>query len=611
MSSLLCNTARASSHKAALRAVCETKLQFSTSRFHCEEEGEGSKTKFNKYSWIITEPKSNGAGQAMLYATGFKKEDFSKGQVGIGSCWWSGNPCNMHLMDLNNRCRESVEKAGLKGMQFNTIGVSDGMSMGTTGMRYSLQSREVIADSFETIMQGQHYDANIGIPGCDKNMPGVLMAFARHNKPSIMVYGGTILPGKGTCAGVGNKLDVVSAFQSYGAYLAHSITEEQREDVIRHACPGPGSCGGMYTANTLASASEVMGMSLPTSSSSPAVSDAKKAECASVGEAIKNLIIQDIRPRDIMTKKAFENAIAYTMACGGSTNAVLHLIAIAHSAGIKITLSDFQRISDNTPLLGNFKPSGTHVMAELAKMGGTPAIMRFLLKEGILDGDCITVTGKTMKQNLEQFKDLPEGQDVMRPVSNPVKKTGHIQVLRGTLAPGGSVAKITGLEGTFFKGKARVFDEENDFIHALEKGEIKKGEKTVVVIRYQGPKGGPGMPEMLKPSSALMGYGLGQDCALLTDGRFSGGSHGFLIGHIVPEACEGGPIGLVEDGDEIVIDANHNKIDLNVPKEVLAKRRASWKKPAPRYTRGTLYHYYRLVSDASHGCVLDYDGEDK
>ncbi|VEU20781.1 DEKNAAC101707 [Brettanomyces naardenensis] len=609
MSSLLCTATRTSCK--ARSALFASRLEFSTSGVRCEEEGEGRKTKFNKHSWVITEPKSNGAGQAMLYATGFEKEDFSKGQVGIGSCWWSGNPCNMHLMGLNNWCKESVEKAGLKGMQFNTIGVSDGMSMGTTGMRYSLQSREVIADSFETITQGQHYDANIGIPGCDKNMPGVLMAFARHNRPSIMVYGGTIQPGHGTCSGVPDKLDIVSAFQSYGAYLAKDISEEQREDVIRHACPGPGACGGMYTANTLASASEVMGMSLPTSSSSPAISDAKRAECASVGEYIKNLIIQDIKPRDILTKQSFENAIAYTIAVGGSTNAVLHLIAIAHSAGIKLTIDDFQRISDNTPLLGNFKPSGKHVMAELAANGGTPAVMRYLLKEGILKGDGITVTGKTMKENLAQFKDLPTGQDILRPVSNPIKKTGHLQILRGTLAPDGAVAKITGHEGTYFKGKARVFEDEDSFIHALEKGEIKKGEKTVVIIRYQGPKGGPGMPEMLKPSSALMGYGLGQDCALLTDGRFSGGSHGFLIGHIVPEACEGGPIGLAKDGDEIVIDAENNSIDLNVPKEELAERRTHWKKPAPRYTRGTLYHYYRLVSDASKGCVLDSDDADK
>ncbi|QPG75891.1 dihydroxy-acid dehydratase ilv3 [Brettanomyces nanus] len=609
MSSMLSTASRATT-KASSAIRCSSRLHFSTSRVQCEEEGEGRKTKFNKYSWIITEPKSNGAGQAQLYATGFKKEDFSKGQVGIGSCWWSGNPCNMHLLGLNNLCRDSVEKAGLKGMQFNTVGVSDGMSMGTTGMRYSLPSREVIADSFETIMQGQHYDANIGIPGCDKNMPGVLMAFARHNKPSIMVYGGTILPGKGSCAGVGDKLDVVSAFQSYGAYLAHDISEDQREDIIRHACPGPGSCGGMYTANTLASASEVMGMSLPTSSSSAAISDAKKAECLNVGEAIKKLIIEDIRPRDIMTRQAFKNAIAYIIAVGGSTNAVLHLIAIAHTAGIKLTIDDFQKISDNTPLLGDFKPSGTHVMAELAQLGGTPAVMKYLLKEGIITGDGMTVTGKTLKENLAQYKDLPDGQDVIRPVSNPIKKTGHLQILRGTLAPDGSVAKITGHEGTYFKGKARVFDDESGFIHALEKGEIKKGEKTVVIIRYQGPKGGPGMPEMLKPSSALMGYGLGQDCALLTDGRFSGGSHGFLIGHIVPEAYEGGPIGLAEDGDEIVIDADNNSIDLNVSQEIMSQRRKLWKKPALKYTRGFLFKYCKLVSDASKGCVLDYDGAD-
>lgn len=567
-------------------------------------------TKYNKYSAVLTEPKSNGASQAMLYATGFKDDDFSKGQVGVGSCWWSGNPCNMHLMDLNNQVTASVEKAGLKGMQFNTIGISDGISMGTTGMRYSLQSREIIADSFETIVLGQHYDANIGIPGCDKNMPGVLMAFARHNRPSIMVYGGTILPGSGSCSGVPKKLDVVSAFQSYGQFLSHEINEEQRSDIIKHACPGPGACGGMYTANTLASASEVLGMSLPFSSSSPAVSELKKNECASVGEAIKNLIEKDIRPRDILTRTAFENAIRYTIAVGGSTNAVLHLIAIAHTAGIKLTIDDFQRISDDTPLLGDFKPSGKHVMADLVEVGGTPAIMKYLLKEGLLDGSTLTVTGKTMKQNLDELPGFPENQDILYPVSKPIKPTGHLQILKGSLAPEGSVAKITGKEGTRFEGKAKCFDTEEDFIKALENGDIKKGEKTVVVIRYQGPKGGPGMPEMLKPSSALMGYGLGKDCALLTDGRFSGGSHGFLIGHIVPEAYEGGPIGLVRDGDDIVIDADKNIIDVLVSEEELAERRKTWKKPELKYKRGTLYKYVRLVSDASKGCVLDYDGQD-
>lgn len=567
--------------------------------------------KFNQYSAVITEPKSNGASQAMLYATGFKDEDFSKPQVGVGSCWWSGNPCNMHLMDLNNACTKSIEEANLKGMQFNTIGISDGISMGTSGMRYSLQSREIIADSFETIVMGQHYDANIGIPGCDKNMPGVLMAFARHNRPSIMVYGGTILPGSGTCSGVPKQLDVVSAFQSYGQSLSHEITEEQRSDIIRHACPGAGACGGMYTANTMASAAEVMGMTLPYSSSSPAVSKEKAAECASIGSAIKNLIELDWRPKDIMTRTAFENAIRYIITVGGSTNAVLHLIAIAHTVGIKLTIDDFQRLSDETPLLGDFKPSGKYVMADLVKFGGTPALMKFLLKEGILDGSAKSVTGKSIADNLYELPGLPEGQDIFRPLSNPIKETGHLQILKGSLAPGGSVAKITGKEGLKFRGKAKVYDDEAAFIKALEDGDIKKGEKTVVVIRYQGPKGGPGMPEMLKPSSALMGYGLGKDCALLTDGRFSGGSHGFLIGHIVPEAMEGGPIGLVKDGDEIVIDAEDNILDLLVDEKVLAERRTQWVKPELKYKRGTLFKYTKLVSDASHGCVLDFDGEDK
>ncbi|GMM31116.1 dihydroxy-acid dehydratase [Martiniozyma asiatica (nom. inval.)] len=567
--------------------------------------------KFNKYSSVITEPESNGAAQAMLYATGFKNEDFSKAQVGVGSCWWSGNPCNMHLLDLNNACNKSVEEAGLKGMQFNTIGISDGMSMGTTGMRYSLQSREIIADSFETIVMGQHYDANIGIPGCDKNMPGVLMAFARHNRPSIMVYGGTILPGSGTCSGVPDTLDVVSAFQSYGQKLSNEITEEQRVDIIKHACPGAGACGGMYTANTMASASEVMGMSLPYSSSAPAISQQKQDECASVGQAIKNLIEKDIRPKDIMTRTAFENAIRYIITVGGSTNAVLHLIAIAHTAGIKLTIDDFQRLSDDTPLLGDFKPSGKYVMADVPKIGGTPAIMKFLLKEGILDGNVMTVTGKTMADNLYELPGFTNNQPIIRPVSNPIKPTGHLQILKGSLAPEGAVAKITGKEGTKFSGKARVFDTEEAFIKALEDGEIKKGEKTVVVIRYQGPKGGPGMPEMLKPSSALMGYGLGKDCALLTDGRFSGGSHGFLIGHIVPEAMEGGPIGLVKDGDQISIDAENNSIDLLVDETEMASRRAAWIRPELKYKSGTLYKFAKLVSDASKGCVLDYDGQAK
>lgn len=512
----------------------------------------------------------------------------------------------MHLLDLNFRIKEGVEKAGLKGMQFNTIGVSDGMSNGTEGMRYSLQSRDIIADSIETMMMGQFYDANISIPGCDKNMPGVLMAMGRVNRPSIMVYGGTIDSGVGTCGKFKNeKLDIISAFQSYGQYLAKEISESEREDVIEHACPGEGACGGMYTANTMASAAELLGMSLPGSSSNPARSEAKYKECFDSGEAIKNLLRVGLTPREIMTKTAFENAITYIIITGGSTNAVLHLIAIAKSVGVELTVDDFQRISDKTPLLADFKPSGKYAMVDLPKIGGTPAVVRFLLKEGLLDGSTYTVTGETLAKNVDKFSDFPPEQKIIRPLSDPIKATGHLQILRGTLAPNSAVAKITGKEGTYFKGKARVFNDEESFIHALERGEIKKGEKTTVVIRYEGPKGGPGMPEMLKPSSALMGYGLGKDVALLTDGRFSGGSHGFLIGHITPEAANGGPIGLVEDGDEIVIDSDNNKIDLLVSEEVLAERRKKWSPPKPRYTRGTLAKYARLVSDASHGCVTD------
>ncbi|KAK6455994.1 dihydroxy-acid/6-phosphogluconate dehydratase [Scheffersomyces xylosifermentans] len=591
-----------SARTGSLRAV-SVKRALSASSIAANEK------KLNKYSSIVTNDPSQGASQAMLYATGFSDEDFNRAQVGIGSVWWSGNPCNMHLMELNNKCTESVNKAGLKGMQFNSIGVSDGITNGTEGMRYSLQSREIIADSFETMMMGQLYDANVSIPSCDKNMPGTLMAMARTNRPSIMVYGGTIMPGSPTCGGgnpaVADKIDIISAFQSYGQYLSKSITNEERIDIVKNACPGPGACGGMYTANTMASAAEVLGMSLPYSSSAPAISKEKEQECASVGEAIKNLLIMDLKPCDIMTKKSFENAITYIIATGGSTNAVLHLIAIASSAGIELTVDDFQRISDSTPLLADFKPSGKYVMADLQQYGGTPAVMKYLMNEGFIDGDQYTVTGKTIKENLAKVKDLPAEQQIIRPIASPLKPSGHLQILKGSLAPGSAVGKITGKEGTYFKGKARVFDDEHAFIEALEAGEIKKGEKTVCVIRYEGPKGGPGMPEMLKPSSALMGYGLGQDVALLTDGRFSGGSHGFLIGHIVPEAAEGGPIGLVYDGDEIVIDAENNKIDLLVEEDVLAERRKLWTAPKPRYTRGTLAKYAKLVSDASKGCVTD------
>lgn len=532
----------------------------------------------NKFSKIITEPKSQGASQAMLYACGFNEADLGKPQVGVASVWWSGNPCNMHLLDLNFKVKEGIEKHNLKAMQFNTIGVSDGISMGTKGMRYSLQSRDMIADSIETLMMAQHYDANISIPGCDKNMPGVLMAMGRVNRPSIMLYGGTIHPGKAETR-KGEDIDIVSAFQAYGQYIAGGISETERADVIRHACPGQGACGGMYTANTMASAAEVLGMTLPGSSSAPAISKEKMAECEALGPAINKLLEMDLKPKDIMTRQAFENAIAYIIATGGSTNAVLHLLAIAHTVDVPLTIDDFQRISDNTPLLADFKPSGAHVMADLQKWGGTPAVIKMLIEQGFIDGSPMTCSGESLKDTVAKYPSLPKEQDIFASVDAPLKPSGHLQILKGSLAPGGSVGKITGKEGTFFKGTARCFDEEDLFIEALEKGEIKKGEKTCVIIRYEGPKGGPGMPEMLKPSSALMGYGLGKDVALLTDGRFSGGSHGFLIGHIVPEAYEGGPIGLVEDGDEIIIDADNNIIDLLVDEKTMAERKAKWTPP--------------------------------
>lgn len=540
----------------------------------------------------------------MLYATGMNEEDMNKAQVGISSVWYSGNPCNMHLMDLNNKVAEGVRRSGLIPMQFNTIGVSDGISMGTNGMRYSLQSREIIADSIETVMGGQWYDANISIPGCDKNMPGVIMAMGRVNRPSIMVYGGTIQPG---CAKTLNNqtIDIVSAFQAYGQFITGEINEEERFDIIRHACNGQGACGGMYTANTMATAIETIGMTLPGSSSNPANSNAKVLECLAAGGAIKNLLKEDIRPKDIITRQALENAMRVVSITGGSTNAVLHLIAIADSVGIKLTIDDFQKVSDHIPLLADLKPSGKYVMADIFDIGGTPALLKFLLKEGIIDGSGITVTGKTMKENLDHVKDFPAEQKIIRPLSDPIKPTGHIQILRGNLAPGGCVGKITGKEGTVFTGKAKVYDAEDDFITALERGEIKKGEKTVVVIRYEGPKGGPGMPEMLKPSSAIMGAGLGKDVALLTDGRFSGGSHGFLIGHIVPEAQVGGPIGLVQDGDVITIDAEKQQLNFDVSDEELARRREKWTAPPLKYQKGTLFKYARFVTDASHGCVTD------
>ncbi|KAI1455395.1 dihydroxy-acid/6-phosphogluconate dehydratase [Annulohypoxylon moriforme] len=458
-------------------------------------------SELNKVSRNITQPKAQGASQAMLYATGLKDEDLAKAQVGISSVWYEGNPCNMHLMDLSTVVKESVKRAGLIPYRFNTIGVSDGISMGTTGMRYSLQSREIIADSIETVMQGQWYDANISLPGCDKNMPGVLIAMGRVNRPSIMVYGGTIKPG---CSMAGAPIDIVSAFQAYGQYISGEITEKQRYDIIRHACPGKGACGGMYTANTMATAIETLGMTLPGSSSSPAEDPSKVKECENIGEAIKNIMKEDIRPRDIMTREAFEEAMVVVNILGGSTNAVLHLIAIADAVGIKLTVDDFQAVSDRTPFLADLKPSGKYVMEDMHKIGGTPALLKFLIGQGIIKGNGVTVTGKTIKENVESWPSLPDDQQIIRPFANPIKPTGHIQILRGSLSPGGSVGKITGKEGLVFTGKARCYDQEDDFIASLERGEIKKGEKTVVIIRYEGPKGGPGMPTAVSPVVATV-----------------------------------------------------------------------------------------------------------
>ncbi|MCJ1276466.1 hypothetical protein MMC21_004271 [Puttea exsequens] len=567
-------------------------------------KADSSAPQLNKVSRHVTQPKSQGASQAMLYATGLEPSDMLKAQVGISSVWYSGNPCNMHLLELNNRVKEGVERQGLIGYQFNTIGVSDAISMGTKGMRYSLQSRDLIADSIETVMGGQWYDANISIPGCDKNMPGVIMAMGRVNRPSLMVYGGTIKPG---CAATQNNadIDIISAFQSYGQFITGEINEEQRFDIIRNACPGGGACGGMYTANTMATALEVMGMTLPGSSSNPAESKAKQLECLAAGGAIKKLLEEDIRPSDILTRQAFENAMTVVNITGGSTNAVLHLIAIADSVGLTLTIDDFQAVSDRTPFLADLKPSGKHVMADLHTIGGTPALLKFLLREGIITGTGMTVTSRTLAQNLETAPDFPPDQIIIRPLANPIKRTGHIQILRGSLAPGGCVGKITGKEGTVFKGRAKVFDSEDEMVAALEAGALKQGESTVVVIRYEGPKGGPGMPEMLKPSSAIMGAGLGKDVALVTDGRFSGGSHGFLIGHVVPEAFEGGPIALVRGGDEVVIDAEKRVLELVVEPREVERRREEWRQPELKYKKGTLRKYARNVLDASHGCITD------
>jgi len=553
----------------------------------------------NRYSSRITQPKSQGASQAMLHGTGLAAEDMNKAQVGIASVWYEGNTCNMHLNDLAAKVREGVIDAGLVGMRFNTIGVSDGISMGTDGMSFSLQSRDLIADSIETVMNAQWYDANIALPGCDKNMPGCLIAMGRLNRPSLMIYGGTIKPGHYRDM----TLDIVSAFQSYGEFIAGKIDERTRHNIVDHACPGAGACGGMYTANTMASAIEAMGMSLPYSSSTPAVDPGKLAECYQAGKAILNLLEKDIKPCDIMTRAAFENAMVVVMATGGSTNAVLHLIAMARAVDVALGIDDFQAVSDRVPFLADLKPSGRYVMEDLHKVGGTPAVMKYLLAEGLLNGDCLTVTGRTVAENLQDLPGLTQGQDVFHTLDNPIKPSGHIQILKGNLAPGGSVAKITGKEGLHFRGPARVFDSEEDMLAALEAGDIGKGD--VVVIRYEGPKGGPGMPEMLTPTSAIMGAGLGKDVALLTDGRFSGGSHGFIIGHIVPEAQEGGPLALVRDGDIITIDAESKTLSVDVSDADMQQRAADWQMPPYKAARGTLHKYIRLVKDASEGCVTD------
>jgi dihydroxy-acid dehydratase len=630
----------------------------------------------NKYSSHITQPKSQGASQAMLYGTGLTEADMLKAQVGIAAMWYDGNTCNMHLGNLAMEVKKGVIEAGLVGMRFNTIGVSDGISMGTSGMSYSLQSRDLIADSIETVMEAQWYDSLVALPGCDKNMPGCLIAMGRLNRPALMVYGGTIKPGfttttasravpgpgaqasrgvyphesadaeelaakamaespalqtenapprhkagdgiAGPAAAVMEKRDIVSAFQCYGEFLAGRITEEERQAIVRHACPGAGACGGMYTANTMASAIEAMGMSLPYSSSIPAEHPDKLKECREAGAAIRKLLELDLKPRDIMTRAAFENAMVLVMAVGGSTNAVLHLIAMARSVNVPLTIDDFQRVSDRVPYLADLKPSGKFVQEELHEVGGTPAVMKMLLEAGLIDGSCMTVTGKTIAENLKPLPGLKTSQTIVRPLDKPLKATGHIRIMRGNLCPEGAVAKITGKEGLVFTGRANCFDSEEDMLAAMElSGEpeasapgaaarIKKIEKgDVVIIRYEGPKGGPGMPEMLTPTSAIMGAGLGADVALITDGRFSGGSHGFIVGHVTPEAQVGGPIALVKTGDKITLDAEANTITVDISDEEFERRRKAWTAPPFKATRGTLHKYIKLVKSASEGCVTD------
>jgi dihydroxy-acid dehydratase len=555
---------------------------------------------FNKYSKTITQDPTLPAAQAMLYAIGLTEKDLAKAQVGIVSTGFDGNPCNMHLNSLSQTVKTSVWENELVGLIFNTIGVSDGISNGTEGMRYSLVSREIIADSIEAVCGAQYYDALIAVVGCDKNMPGALMAMGRLNRPSIMVYGGTIAGGNWK----GQQLNIISAFEALGQKMAGTITPEDFKGIVQNACPGAGACGGMYTANTMSSAIEALGMSLPYSSSNPALSPEKAEECKAVGKAIQVLLERDLKPRDIMTKKAFENAISTVMVLGGSTNAVLHLIAMAKAVDVKITQEDFQRISDKTPLLADLKPSGKYLMEDLHKIGGVPAVMKYMLEKGYLHGDCMTVTGKTIEENLKDIRALEfEKQDVIYPVEKPLKKTGHLQIMYGNLASKGSVAKITGKEGELFKGTARIFNGEFELVDGIKNARVKAGD--VVVIRHVGPKGAPGMPEMLKPTSAIMGAGLGKSVALITDGRFSGGSHGLLIGHITPEAHEGGLIALVEEDDLIEIDVRNHTINLLVDEATIAKRKAAWTAPKLNARNGILLKYAKQVKTAADGCVTD------
>jgi len=562
-------------------------------------ENETGTMELNKYSKTVTQDPTQPAAQAMLHAIGLTKEDFFKPIIGIASTGYEGNPCNMHLNDLAKLAKQGTANEDIIGLIFNTIGVSDGISMGTPGMRYSLPSRDIIADSMETVVQAMSYDGLITVVGCDKNMPGALIAMIRLNRPCIMIYGGTIDSG---CHN-GKKLDVVSAFEAWGSKVAGTMPEEEYQSIIEKACPGAGACGGMYTANTMASSIEALGMTLPFNSSNPALSPEKKQESIKAGEALRVLLEKDIKPSDIITRKSLENAIRLITILGGSTNAVLHFLAIARAAEIDFTLRDFQATSDNTPFLADLRPSGKYLMEDLHEVGGIPAVLKYLLKKGLIHGDCLTVTGKTLAENLLDVEDLTEGQEVIKSIESPIKISGHLRMLFGNLAEDGSVAKITGKEGLKFRGKAKVFEGEYKANDGIRDGKVQKGD--VVVIRYEGPKGGPGMPEMLKPTAAIMGAGLGNDVALITDGRFSGGTHGFVVGHITPEAQEGGTIALVEEGDYITIDAETNSINLEVSDEELIKRKKNWKAPNLKFKRGVLYKYARMVNSASKGCVTD------